>query len=1321
MGVFLLQSTRKARADSVLKQLMNSRYKRRLSRWVVASLPLLASLSTRAQYASAVTSLNPVAYYRLDTTNAVPIELSSTNSGSLGTVFSGEYQSMAGSRGVPGAIVADTDTAVSIAGATGQQVVIPFSPSYNPSGPFSVEFWAKPDNVNGGRHAAAISMVNGQNKANGDDRSGWCVLHSGSDWQVILGFDHSDGTTFYGTTLTAGGTAIEGVWQHVVAVYDGTDISLYVNGTQVASQPTDKPMLPNTGAPLILGDRGYTGWDYTGQLDEFALYTSALSASEVKAHYDNGLDPARSKPYPTLVQEKAPSLYLRLGEPSLQLPVAVNSGSWGTGADGKYLIGTTPGVPGLQSPATTGFSTTNPAVAFNGASGSITIPGQNLDTDTATFTCWIRRDGDQPTRAGIMHHRGPNTKATGLGFHDSGNALSYNWEDFGQTYNFNPGFVPPDKTWTFVAVTVQSDQAVLYMGTASGLVSAINIFAHPTHSFADAPIELGLDNFQPTRVMKGEIDEFAIFDKTLSGDEIRSLYNAALPAILGITRVPSDPIYEGLKVTFQAAVAGSSPSFQWKKDGVDLVGKTGASLVLDAVVPADVGDYSVIVKTGGKTLTSAVSPLAILSSAPQLVQTPVSVTRFLNGSAQFRAASVGSQPLTYAWKHGSEFIPGATNALLSLSDLQPSAAGEYTVVVTNPLGVQSASATLTLVVPTQFSAAAVDAGPIGYWRLDEATGGTAYDLWGGRDGTVDSTVTNGVAGPRPTAFKGFDAANLAYDFNGGAEVDIPPLNLNKSTMTIVAWIKPNGTPDDYDGIVFSRGGGTVAGLDFQQRGQLGYHWNDTADTYNWSSELIPAQDTWNFVALVVEPALGKIYLDDGSGLVSAENAVNHSSEEFDGTLRFGTDGNGSRFYKGTLDDVVIYDRALSSAEITTLRDAGIAGIYAPVAANFAKQPKSQTIMTGASHTFSAKVTGSVPLGYKWQKDGTDIPGAVGSSLTISQATIGDSGEYQLVVTQGALTLKSTPVSLVVKPTPAYVDLRNDLVLHMKFEGDYKDSSGRANDGSAVGSPALVAGKIGSQALNYSSDGSTPEGDNYITLGERGDLQFEALENFTVSLWFRFTNPGTDLPFISNDDWGGGGEGFYFGPYWDTTGTWFWSLHSLGNTASVEAKGTGTPINDGNWHHFLASFDWQGVASTYLDGVLASTIPLEGAGVDVSTGISRPTNIGATGNPGIYRTRMTADIDDIGIWRRALNPYEAQAIHVVGQQYGRSFDDAGPVITDPELKIVVSGTALEIQWLAGTLEATSSLSGGEWKPVVGAAAPKYTVAPGSSGQFYRVRF
>lgn len=65
--------------------------------------------------------------------------------------------------------------------------------------------------------------------------------------------------------------------------------------------------------------------------------------------------------------------------------MAVNSGSWGTAANGQFLAGTVPGVPGLQSPATVGFDTNNRAGSFDGLKGAVTVPAQTLETDAATL------------------------------------------------------------------------------------------------------------------------------------------------------------------------------------------------------------------------------------------------------------------------------------------------------------------------------------------------------------------------------------------------------------------------------------------------------------------------------------------------------------------------------------------------------------------------------------------------------------------------------------------------------------------------------------------------------------------------------------------------------------------------------------------------------------------------------------------------------------------------------------------------------------------------------------------------------------------------
>ncbi len=1297
---------------------------------VLTGWGLGVGFNARADYASTVAGLSPVAYYRLSTTNLMPTELPAVNLGSLGTAFNGQYQAMAESRGLPGALVGDADTCVKIDGSVGQQIVVPYSAGYNPNGPFSVEFWAKPatDSTASGNHTAVISMINGQNAANGNDRSGWCVRHNAADWQFILGYDYSDGATYYGTTLGATGSAVENVWQHVVAVYTPSLVSLYVNGVLVASQAPAFPMLPNFAAPLIVGDRGYTGWDYNGQIDEVAIYTAALTLAEVQAHYNNGLNAARSTPYPDLIQQSNPALYFRLDEPPLQLPVATNSGSLGPAGDGKYLPGTTPDVPGPQQPAVSGFETTNVAAGFNGTSGSVSIPGLAINTDTLTMVCWLKREGTQPARAGIMHNRkvtAPEVKATGLGFQDDGLGLSYNWEDQGTAYTFYPaGFVPPDQAWTFFAVTVAADQQVMFMGTAAGLVAATNTFAIAPHDFSGTTLELGWDNYQATRVFRGTIDEFAMFDKTLTYDEVASLFNAALPAILSITRTPVDPVYEGMNATFQTAVAGPSPiTYQWRKGGTALNGQTAATLTLSNVTTNDSGDYDVQVTTGGQTLTSPISHLEVLASPPILTQRPADAVRFINGTVSFSVTALGSDPKTYAWKQGDTVVAGATGPTLVLTDLQPADAGAYTVTVSNPLGSTNATATLSLVSPAKYAAAAVDAGPVGYWKLDEASGTVAYDYWGGRDGTSGAGVTPGVAGPRPTAFAGFDAGNTAYDFNGGADgkVVVPPLNLNKATATIVTWIKPNGVQQDYAGIVFSRGG-AVSGLDFKaSTGFLGYHWNDAANTYNWESGLTPADVEWNFVALVVEPTQATMYLDTGTGgLQSAVNTVTHDASAFDGTVQFGQDGTSGRLFKGSIDEVTIYDRALSLAEVTALRDAGFSGTYAPKLAAIVEQPKGGTIMVGDSFTLQAKVTGSVPITYQWQKHNSDVPGAIRSSLTFASAVEADSGTYQLVVTQGAVKVTSSPATLTVKPVPAYVNLPDNLVLHLKFDGDYKDSSGRNNNGTAQGAPQIVAGKIGSGALHYNTvvvSGAVTEA-NYVTLGAPSDLALGPGQSFSVSFWVKFTGSPGDLPFLGNTVNSYGDPGVDFAPSYHEGG-WSWYISDKG-AGAWQGIGLYDPVqstlNDGNWHNLVHIFDRNADAVTYLDGAKVNTTPIAtAAGWDFN--VPGQDWIIGQAQGGTYAEAGVFEMDDLGVWRGVLTVYDAEAIYIVGQGYGRSFDTEAP----PEIQVQIQKTAAGVQilWPSGTLESSDRVDGG-WGTVSGAAPPSYSVEPATGNRFYRVK-
>ncbi|MBI4663155.1 MAG: immunoglobulin domain-containing protein [Verrucomicrobia bacterium] len=93
------------------------------------------------------------------------------------------------------------------------------------------------------------------------------------------------------------------------------------------------------------------------------------------------------------------------------------------------------------------------------------------------------------------------------------------------------------------------------------------------------------------------------------------------------------------------------------------------------------------------TILNDDSPLSITTH-------PQSQTVTLGGTVSFTATAVGSGTLRYQWKFNGADITGATNSTFTLSNVQPSNAGNYAVAVTDSGGsATSALATLTVLVP----------------------------------------------------------------------------------------------------------------------------------------------------------------------------------------------------------------------------------------------------------------------------------------------------------------------------------------------------------------------------------------------------------------------------------------------------------------------------------------------------------------------------------------------------------------------------------------------------------------------------------------------
>ncbi|MCC7246304.1 MAG: T9SS type A sorting domain-containing protein, partial [Saprospiraceae bacterium] len=145
------------------------------------------------------------------------------------------------------------------------------------------------------------------------------------------------------------------------------------------------------------------------------------------------------------------------------------------------------------------------------------------------------------------------------------------------------------------------------------------------------------------------------------------------------------------------------------------------------------------------------------------------------------------------------------------------------------------------------------------------------------------------------------------------------LNVTTNNLTLSAWIKPAGIQVDTAGIIFSANSGAT-GLNFRSANQLGYHWADQASTYGWTGgPTVPANE-WSHVALVVKDGAGTndtatVYLNG----VPAFRVGTHNPITFASAFQLGRDRtNSSRNYVGQMDEVVMYDRALTTAEIREL-------------------------------------------------------------------------------------------------------------------------------------------------------------------------------------------------------------------------------------------------------------------------------------------------------------------------------------------------------------------------------------------------------------------
>ncbi|HEY3862522.1 MAG TPA: LamG-like jellyroll fold domain-containing protein [Verrucomicrobiae bacterium] len=489
---------------------------------------VLTIIVPTAAYPTQMASLLPYVYYRFSESGPLAFD-EAVNAGSLGSAGNGNY--LGGSKHpYPGALAGSSDTAASFDGVSGR-VSVPFSSSLN-TAPFTAEAWLNPAAANTGTTLTCAYSCGDF----GSTRAGWLIYQGSTGWDFRM---YNQLGTATALDLTGGGAPVPGKWYHVAVTFDGTIATLYVNG-QLTTNGVPTSYVPGTAGPLAVGCRADSTFFWNGAADEAAYYSSALSAGQILAHYQNGGNAARGTAYNTLILGDHPVEYLRLDEPQFY-GNTLNLGTSGPLWNGtESLTGTTDGAPGPQPPGYTGFEANNLAVQV--ATGSVQAAPLNLSATSATMLAWINLNGDNTSYfPGIIFSR---PSATGLGLNAS-DGLAYNWNNDAGAYGFASGLNVPPNEWCLAALVVTPTNATLYLGTSNGLRSAVNTHAHQAHDFTTAPLVMGFDN---GNYLNAQIDEAAVFPYALSQSQITALYTLGFGVPLTLSMTPGGVIVDSKPV-----------------------------------------------------------------------------------------------------------------------------------------------------------------------------------------------------------------------------------------------------------------------------------------------------------------------------------------------------------------------------------------------------------------------------------------------------------------------------------------------------------------------------------------------------------------------------------------------------------------------------------------------------------------------------------------------------------------------------------------------------------------------------------------------------
>jgi hypothetical protein len=384
----------------------------------------------------------------------------------------------------------------SIVTGTNQAIRIPTSSAFTyGTNDFTIEWWSFQTATNGVQGIWRNSTGDATNSI-----GFWTITQNSGRLAVTIG----NGTT--SDVIQSNSVITTNTWNHYAFVRTSNVFRLYVNGVAQTQTLTSSINLPPQLAFMQIGN---AGGNYSGRVTNFRI---VKGTAVYTANFTPKTQPLNAISGTSLLLLATDSTNYLIDRGPNAFTITNVSTTFSATSPFPSVKDATGNFTMLSSGPT--YSSANSgSLIFDGANDAISCTGTTTVT-SATFLCWIRRNGNQGTYDGIIFSRG--TSVTGMAFYDS-NQLGYTWNNTVSTYNWASGLTIPDLTWCMVAVSVTSTSATAYLCQSAGITTATNTVSHTSTVLDD--IKIGFDEVF-SRYFSGNIAIAQLYNTALSAEEI---------------------------------------------------------------------------------------------------------------------------------------------------------------------------------------------------------------------------------------------------------------------------------------------------------------------------------------------------------------------------------------------------------------------------------------------------------------------------------------------------------------------------------------------------------------------------------------------------------------------------------------------------------------------------------------------------------------------------------------------------------------------------------------------------------------------------------